>query len=72
MMGESKGVVDWGVVADCLTRVVLSQDVDQFGDRRQSSKTSEYHTFTRGLKSVLGARVVKSGCVSANYNNWTL
>jgi hypothetical protein len=38
MMGESKGVVDWGVVADCLTRVVLSQNVDQFGDRRQSSK----------------------------------
>ena len=72
MMGGRKGVVDWGVEADGSTRVVLSQEVDQFGDRRKNPRRRDYHTFIRELKCVLGARCVKYESVSANYNNWTL
>jgi len=72
MMGERKGVVDWGVEADGSTRVVSSRDADQFGDRRMNPRRINYHTFTRELKCVLGARCVNYGSVSANYNNWTL
>jgi hypothetical protein len=72
MMGERKGVVNWGVVAGRSTRVVLSQNADQFGDRIRNSKRISYHSFPRGLNCRLGARSVMCRSVSANYNNWTL